>query len=80
MLGLRLAWLFENEKLPTGLKDLASVVKDDGNDGAHRGTVDQETAEDLVEFTELLLTQLYTQPHKVQIAKQRSTDRQNRGS
>ena len=78
-LGLRLPWLFENGKLPTRLKELADVVKDDGNDAAHRGTVDQETGEALVEFTERLLTELYTEPAKIKIAKERRAQRKNRG-
>ena len=75
MLRPRLNWLFENERLPKGLKDLAAVVAVDGNDGAHRGTVDEETAEDLVNFTERLLTQMYTEPEKIEIAKKRSAER-----
>ena len=75
MLSPRLDWLFKNGKLPKGLKDLASVVAIDGNDGAHRGTVDQETAEDLVNFTERLLTQMYTEPEKIELAKKRATER-----
>ena len=78
-LARRLKWLFENGKLPERLKDLASVVKDDGNDGAHSGTVDAETAEDLVEFTERLLTQMYTEPARIDIAKKRSAERKKRG-
>ena len=74
-LGLRLPWLFANGKLPNRLKDLADVVKDDGNDAAHRGTVDQETDEALVEFTERLLTELYTEPAKIEIAKERRAQR-----
>ena len=77
ILGPRLEWLFENKKLPEVLKDLASVVKDDGNDGAHRGTVDKETAEDLVDFTERLLTLMYTEPARIEAAKKRSAERRN---
>ena len=79
MLGERLTWLFDNEKLPKRLKDLASVVKDDGNDAAHRGTVDKKSAEELVEFTERLLTELYTEPAKIKSAMdRRSTARKER--
>ena len=70
--------MFETGRLPAGLRDLASVVKNDGNDGSHRGTVDEETAEDLVEFTERLLTQLYTEPAKVENAKQRRADQRTK--
>ena len=79
MLGQRLTWLFDNEKLPKRLKDLASIVKDDGNDAAHRGTVDKKSAEELVEFTERLLTELYTEPIKITSAmNRRSTARKER--
>ena len=74
-LHLRLDWLFEHGKLPEHLQDLASVVRIDGNDGAHRGTLGEETAEDLVDFTERLLTQIYTEPMRVRLAKQRADER-----
>ena len=74
-LGRRLKWLFANKKLPEGLKDLASIVRDDGNDGAHSGTVDAATAEDLIDFTERFLTQMYTEPAKIKAAKKRSDAR-----
>ena len=74
-LSPRLEWLFDNDKLPEGLKELSAVVKDDGNDAAHDGTLDEAAAEDLLTFTERLLTQLYTEPTKIQIAQQRRKDR-----
>ena len=75
VLGRRLKWLLKIENLPEGLRDMASVVKDDGNEAAHRGTVDKETAEDLIDFTERLLTQLYTEPARIKTAKERSVKR-----
>ena len=74
-LAHRLKWLVENESLPTGLNDYASVVKDDGNAGAHEGTVDEATAEDLVDFTERLLVLMYTEPARITAAKKRSAER-----
>jgi hypothetical protein len=38
-LGLRLPWLFDNGKLPTDLRELSSAIREDGNDGAHQGTL-----------------------------------------
>lgn len=38
-LGFRLEWLFENGKLPTDLEELAECIKEDGNDGAHDGSL-----------------------------------------
>ena len=38
-LGLRLPWLFANGLLPQALKELSTCIKEDGNDGAHAGTL-----------------------------------------
>ena len=60
-LGLRLPWLFENGKLPTDLRDLSDAIED-GNDGAHQGTLKKEEAEDLLDFTTALLERIFTAP------------------
>lgn len=70
-LGFRLNWLFETKRLPDGLRELAACVKDDGNDGAHDGTLTQVDAEDLHEFAYALLERLYTEPKRLEIAKER---------
>lgn len=70
-LGLRLPWLFENGKLPEELKDLSTCIKEDGNDGAHRGTLQKEEAEDLCDFTYDLLERLYTAPARLKQAEER---------
>ena len=75
-LGPRLDRLFENKMLPEALRELSSVVKDDGNAGAHDGTIDEATAEDLVDFTESLFAHLYTQPEKLRLAQERSAQRE----
>jgi len=54
-LGLRLPWLFSNNHLPAALHDLSTCIKDDGNDGAHAGTLGKDDAEDLLDFTTALL-------------------------
>ena len=54
-LGLRLPWLFDKGLLPVSLKALSSCIKEDGNDGAHAGTLKQPDAEDLLDFTTALL-------------------------
>lgn len=74
-LAPRLDWLFENAKLPERLKRLASVVKDDGNDGVHDGTIDEETADDLINFAEALLTEIYTMPKNIEMAEARRKKR-----
>ncbi|WP_027711621.1 DUF4145 domain-containing protein [Dickeya chrysanthemi] len=74
-LGLRMEWLFDNNILPEALRELAECVKDDGNDGAHEGILDQAAAEDLEEFTYLFLERLYTEPQRLAEAKARREGR-----
>ncbi len=74
-LGLRLPWLFDNGILPEALRELSSCVKDDGNDGAHEGTLKKEDAEDLLDFTYALLERIYTEPKRLQLAKERRLSR-----
>jgi hypothetical protein len=74
-LGLRFPWLFDNGILPKSLKDLSSCIKDDGNDGAHQGTLKKEDAEDLLDFTYALLERIYAEPKRIELAKERRTAR-----
>jgi hypothetical protein len=75
MLAPRLKWLFEQNLLTEALHELSTCIKDDGNDGAHDGSLTKVEAEDLLEFTTLLLERIYTEPKKVQLAKERRTAR-----
>ena len=70
-LGLRLPWLLDNNILPEALRELSTCIKDDGNDGAHVGTLGEEDAEDLIDFTTALLERLYTEPKRLRLAKER---------
>jgi hypothetical protein len=74
-LGLRLQWLFDNGKLPEALRDLSAAVKDDGNDGAHEGTLEAADAEDLLDFSFRLLERMFTEPKKLELAAARRTER-----
>ena len=74
-LGLRLPWLLDNGVLPEALRELSTCIKDDGNDGAHVGTLGAEDAEDLIDFTIALLERLYTEPERLRIAKERRDSR-----
>jgi hypothetical protein len=74
-LGLRLPWLFDNGMLPADLRGLASCVHQDGNDGAHRGNLTKQDAEDLLDFTIALLTRLYTEPTRVKLMEERRAAR-----
>jgi hypothetical protein len=74
-LGLRLPWLFKNGLLPKDLAGLSSCIREDGNDGAHQGTLTREDAEDLLDFTRSLLERLYTEPGKLLAAGERREKR-----
>ena len=74
-LGLRLPWLFANNHLPTVLHELSTCIKDDGNDGAHAGTLGKGDAEDLLDFTTALLERLYSEPEVLKLAKERRNAR-----
>jgi hypothetical protein len=70
-LGLRLPWLIDNGRLPEALRELSTCVKEDGNDGAHVGTLGEDDAQDLLDFTVALLERLYTEPERLHLAKER---------
>ncbi len=76
-LGLRLPWLFANELLPKDLQDLSTCVQQDGNDGAHAGTLTDTEALDLQDFTVELLERLYTEPKRLDLAKERRNERRS---
>ncbi len=77
-LGLRLPWLFANGLLPQDLKELSSCIKEDGNDGAHAGTLKQPDAVDLLDFTVELLERIYTEPKRLQLAQERRESRRGK--
>ena len=67
----RLAWLFETGRIPQDLREIADCVRDDGNDGAHDGTLTKEDSEDLLDFTVALLERVYTEPGRLAEAARR---------
>jgi hypothetical protein len=77
-LGLRLQWLFDNNILPDGLRELSTCIKDDGNDGAHEGTLEQHDAADILDFTYILLERLFTEPQRVKLAAERRASRRQK--
>jgi hypothetical protein len=77
-LGLRIPWLIEQGRLPANLAALAGVVKEDGNDGAHAGNLSKADAEDLLDFTAVLLERLYTEPARIALAEARRAERRTR--
>ena len=74
-LGMRLPWLFDNGRLPNDLREISTCIREDGNDGAHEGTLTKEDAEDLLDFTVALLQRLFTEPRRLEIAKERRAER-----
>ncbi|MFP3847796.1 DUF4145 domain-containing protein [Pseudomonas sp. W5-01] len=77
-LGLRLEWLFRNNVLPAALEELSHCVKNEGNDGAHEGTLEEQDAADLNDFAHLMLERIYTEPRRIAIAKERMDQRKNK--
>jgi hypothetical protein len=71
----RLDWLFNEGLIPLNLHDLSTCIREDGNVGAHDGTLTKEDAENMLEFTESLLEAIYTQPKKLELKKERRTTR-----
>ncbi|RCV86945.1 DUF4145 domain-containing protein [Billgrantia montanilacus] len=76
-LGLRLPWLFDNQLLPESLRELSTCVREDGNDGAHAGTLRKADAEDLLDFTRILLERIYTEPERIRLAAERRRQRRD---
>lgn len=74
-LAPRLAWLFDNARLPTELRELSDAIREDGNDGAHAGNLEKEDAEDLFDFSVALFERMYTEPERLKLAKQRRVQR-----
>lgn len=77
-LGLRINWLPDSNRLPEALRDLSACIKDDGNDGAHEGILNEQDAEDLSDFAFIMLERIYTEPKRIENAKLRRQERHNR--
>ncbi|WP_146037262.1 DUF4145 domain-containing protein [Novosphingobium guangzhouense] len=71
----RLAWLFETGRLPAPLREIADCVREDGNDAAHDGSLAKIDAEDLLDFSRVLLERVYTEPQRLIEARARREDR-----
>lgn len=74
-LGLRLPWLITNGYLAKELKGLSDCIREDGNDGAHRGSLSREDAADILDFTDALLERLFTEPARLKQAEERRAER-----
>jgi hypothetical protein len=74
-LAPRLNWLLANGFIPRELADLSDCIREDGNDGAHDGTLTKEDAADLLDFAIAMFERLYTEPERLKIAKARRESR-----
>ena len=74
-LGLRLDWMFKNGHIPIELAELADCIKEDGNDGAHAGSLTRTDALDLRDFATELFERLYTFPKRLELAAERRASR-----
>jgi hypothetical protein len=75
-LRLRLDWLFSQNLLSRGLKDLSSCIHEDGNDAAHDLTgISEAEAQDLGDFSERVLEILYTLPGQIEENRRRRDER-----
>lgn len=74
-LAFRLDFLFSQGVLDAGMRELADSVRHDGNDGAHDGSLTRADAEDLIDFSRLLLERIYTEPARLEAARRRRAER-----
>ena len=77
-LGARLEWLFDNGRIPAELRELAACVREDGNDGAHVGSLSKEDAADVLDFTVAFLERFITEPKKLELAERRRKERRQK--
>jgi hypothetical protein len=61
--------------LSADLRELSKAIREDGNDGAHQGTLTKGDAEDLLDFTVALLKRVYTEPKQLELAEERRKQR-----
>ncbi|EJO31716.1 DUF4145 domain-containing protein [Achromobacter marplatensis] len=74
-LANRIQWLIEHRHIPQRLKGLADEVRLSGNDGAHDGSLTMDDALELLDFTEVVLLEIYTAAGKLAVAAARRKTR-----
>lgn len=79
-LANRIDFLIAQDKIPKRLKELAHCIRHDGNDSAHDGTTGEDEALDCLDFTEALLTEIYTLPEQIKEAEKRRFERRAKSS
>lgn len=73
----RINYLIEKQIIPSDLKDFSHNIRLDGNDAAHDGTTSIGEANDLIDFTILLLERVYTNKEKLRLAEIRRKERRS---
>ena len=71
----RIDWLILQQKIAPDLSQLAHGIRQDGNDGAHDGSLTENDAADLLDFAISLLERQFTEPERLRLAEQRRVDR-----
>ena len=74
-LKARVEWLLERGTLPPEMAEVIDHLRENGNDGAHDGTLDSDDAADVADFANLLLQRLYTNPARLALARDRREQR-----
>jgi hypothetical protein len=71
----RIEWLVSQGTIGKDIADLATCIREDGNDGVHACTLTSEDAHDNLDFADALLTRLFTEPARVALAHERRNER-----
>lgn len=74
----RINFLISENVIPKRLKELAHCIRLDGNDSAHDGTTGEHEALDCLDFTEALLTEIYTLTEQINEANRRRLERRSK--
>lgn len=77
-LANRIDFLINSGAISMDLKDYAHHIRLDGNEAAHEGSTEKQDAEDLLDFTELLLKRIYTTRKQLELAQERRLARRSR--
>ncbi|MEQ5807783.1 DUF4145 domain-containing protein [Alteromonas sp. NFXS44] len=70
MLFARLQKLFSQSLLPSDLEELSHCIRENGNDGAHDGTVTEVEAQDILDFTVSYFESRYTLPERIRLRRE----------
>jgi hypothetical protein len=74
-LAPRIKWLLDRQLLSADLAGLSTAVKENGDDGAHEGSLTDADAADLLDFASALLNRLYSEPARISVALERRAKR-----